>query len=95
MTALRARAKVEGMGRGQPPVEPAPARRGDPLASVSRRSLAWILDVVLVTLLIFVAVSVTQPVVPWKKFEPGTSGEIVAFSMLRMSIRSIPPRSRG
>lgn len=59
------------MGRGQPPVEPAPARRGDPLASVSRRSLAWILDVVLVTLLIFVAVSVVDAVFgPTVSFRP-------------------------
>jgi hypothetical protein len=52
-------------------VEPAPARRGDPLASVSRRSLAWILDVVLVTLLIFVAVSVVDAVFgPTVSFRP-------------------------
>ena len=60
------------MGRGQPPVDPPPARRaGDPLASVSRRSLAWILDVVLVTLLIFVAVSVVDAVFgPTVSFRP-------------------------
>lgn len=35
----------------------------EPLASLPRRSLAWVLDVVLVTLLIFVAVSILDAVV--------------------------------
>ncbi|MGH3037020.1 MAG: RDD family protein [Gaiellaceae bacterium] len=35
----------------------------EPIASLPRRSLAWILDVVLVTLLIFVAVSILDAVV--------------------------------
>jgi uncharacterized RDD family membrane protein YckC len=45
--------------------EPAPAgtpRAGEPLASVSRRSLAWILDVVSVTVVIFVAMAVVDEV---------------------------------
>ena len=33
---------------------------GDPFASVSRRSLAWIVDVVVVTVLIFVGVSIVD-----------------------------------
>jgi hypothetical protein len=45
------------MSRGQPLGQPAPAgRAGDPLAGVARRFLAWIIDVGLVTLVIFVAV---------------------------------------
>jgi uncharacterized RDD family membrane protein YckC len=36
---------------------------GEPFASLTRRSLAWVLDVVLVTLLIFVAVSLLGAVV--------------------------------
>jgi RDD family len=40
------------------PASTAPA--GEPLASVSRRSLAWIADVVLVTVLIFVSVGIVD-----------------------------------
>jgi uncharacterized RDD family membrane protein YckC len=40
----------------------APPRAAKPLASVSRRSLAWLLDVALVTVLIFVAMAVMDEV---------------------------------
>lgn len=40
----------------------AAAPEGDPFASVSRRSLAWIVDVVMVTVLIFVGVGIVDVV---------------------------------
>lgn len=60
------------MSRGHAPVEPPPARAaGDSLASVSRRALAWIVDVVVVTVLVFVAVSVVDAVAgPAVSFRP-------------------------
>jgi RDD family len=42
------------------PASTAPA--GEPLASVSRRSLAWLVDVVMVTVLIFVGVGIVDAV---------------------------------
>ena len=44
-------------------VESLAARGGEPFASVPRRSLAWVVDVILVTLVIFVAVSAVGAVV--------------------------------
>lgn len=60
------------MSHGQRLGEPALAGpAGDPVASVARRSLAWIIDVVLVTVLIFVAVSAVDAVFgPTVSFRP-------------------------
>lgn len=60
------------MSRGRAPVEPPPPRPGgDPFASVPRRVLAWIVDVVVVTVLVFVVVSVVDAVVgPAVSFRP-------------------------
>lgn len=50
-------------------VLPRPA--GDPFASISRRSLAWIIDVVLVTVLIFIGVSLLDAALgPAVRFHP-------------------------
>jgi hypothetical protein len=47
--------RAESDPAGTPPA-------GEPLAGISRRSLAWILDVALVTVLIFVAVAVVDEI---------------------------------
>jgi hypothetical protein len=51
---------MSGEGAQSKPAAAAPA--GEPLASVSRRSLAWIVDVVMVTVLIFVGVGIVEVV---------------------------------
>lgn len=60
------------MSRGQAQLEPAFTGPGDEqLASVSRRSLAWIIDVVAVTVVVFVGVSVVDEAVgPAVGFHP-------------------------
>jgi RDD family len=73
------------MSRGQARAKPAlPRPAGDPLASISRRSLAWIIDVVLVTVLIFIGVSLLDAAFgPAVRFEPdaATLSDTVAADM--------------
>jgi RDD family len=70
------------MSRGQAQLEPAFTGPGDEqFASISRRSLAWIIDVIAVTVLIFVGVSVVDEVFgPAARFHPeaATLPDVVA-----------------
>lgn len=70
------------MSRGQAQLEPAFTEPGDEqFASISRRSLAWIIDVIAVTVLIFVGVSVLDEVFgPAARFHPeaATLSDVVA-----------------
>jgi hypothetical protein len=60
------------MSRGQAPLKPAlPSAAAEAFASIPRRLLAWIIDVVVVTVLIFVGVSAVDEVVgPAVRFHP-------------------------
>jgi uncharacterized RDD family membrane protein YckC len=73
-------------------VEPLAAGAGEPFASVARRSLAWIVDVILVTLLIFVAVSavgaVLEPTVSTHP-EAATLEDVVAADLGRVVLDAL------
>ena len=65
---------------------------GEPYASLTRRFLAWVLDVVLVTLLIFVAVSLLGAVVgPTVRIHPeaATLEDVVAADLGRVVLDAV------
>ena len=69
------------MSRGQGQLEASAGRGNDPFAGISRRSLAWIIDVIAVTVLIFAGVSVVDEVLgPAVRFHPeaATLPDVVA-----------------
>lgn len=73
-------------------MEPLAAGAGEPFASVARRSLAWIVDVILVTLLIFVAVSAVGAVLgPTVSTHPeaATLEDVVAADLGRVVLDAL------
>lgn len=80
------------MSRGQGQLEAIGERGSAPFAGVSRRSLAWIIDVVAVTALIFVGVSVVDEVLgPAVRFHPEAAAlpDVVAADLGRVLVNAL------